>query len=134
MQTFVFQGIKGWRTLFYVEAETEEEARVKLLEHNCYTERNNNYHCVTPHVFDIELKRVDNIELRDCPFCGGKARLIETNVGENSKDLRYSVGCSTKDCMCYVGPMSLGIKVYYHTCKAAAEAWNRTPSKKEKAV
>lgn len=57
-------------------------------------------------------------ELRPCPFCGGKAHIVEICTGSRITD--YSVSCDDiRGCIAGV-PMQ-----YYKTEDKAASAWNR---------
>ena len=56
----------------------------------------------------------DKIELRTCPFCGGKAKL--------QRGLTWLIGCDTRGCIGY-RPYSLDRD--YETAEEAVAAWNR---------
>ena len=56
-------------------------------------------------------------ELKHCPFCGSKQ--VEVR---HIKD-RWSVGCSTTDCICRLWYMR-----QYNEKEKAVEAWNRRVS------
>lgn len=61
----------------------------------------------------------DTIKLKDCPFCGGKA-----NVGRSTTKMWWQIGCSTKDCIAYIGKSQL-----FDTQQDAADEWNRREDK-----
>ena len=56
----------------------------------------------------------DEIGLKPCPFCGGKAKL--------QQGLTWLIGCDTQGCIGY-RPYSLDRD--YDTAEEAAAAWNR---------
>ena len=56
----------------------------------------------------------DKIELKPCPFCGGKAKM--------QQGLTWLIGCDTRGCIGY-RPYSLDRD--YETAEEAVAAWNR---------
>ena len=59
--------------------------------------------------------------LMPCPFCGGKAMIMQLPVGSKSQGL-YTVGC-TDDSMCY-GHLS-HVSMTFVSKRTAAETWNK---------
>ena len=59
-----------------------------------------------------------NEKIKHCPFCGGKAKLLDWPVENNTHTL-YAVVCHNSKC--YINPES----PYYDTLEEAIEAWNR---------
>ena len=99
------------------ENETEEVyEKTKSCENCRYDDRGaDEYPCVEcceRYLLKFESKPKEP-ELKPCPFCGEKVRLIEN--GERT----YSISCRTINCyMC--GNMS-----WYASKEEAAKAWNR---------
>lgn len=60
-------------------------------------------------------------QLLPCPFCGGKAAIMQFPVGSKAQGL-YTVGC-TDDSMCY-GHLS-HISMRFVNKRTAAETWNK---------
>lgn len=59
-------------------------------------------------------------ELRECPFCGGKATIVRIPGAVYDK---FSVCCKSSKCIAfYIGYVDEGI---YETKTKAIEAWNR---------
>jgi len=59
------------------------------------------------------------IELKVCPFCGGKAKMKEYSHTDGSKE--YTVECALEFKFCPVIPISWP----YDTEEEVAEVWNR---------
>lgn len=62
-------------------------------------------------------------DLKPCPFCGGKARLIKKSWTEFGGPYDFTVHCD--DC-------SAGIRCYFPTENEAIEAWNRRAGEEDK--
>lgn len=60
-------------------------------------------------------------ELKPCPFCGGKAKQIETYkyVGLGKSIPQYYIRCDNSDCNLYVATCNRDTK------EEATEEWNR---------
>lgn len=59
------------------------------------------------------------VELKSCPFCGGKGEIRQKESGGFLRE-EYKVGCRTKLC-------PGGGKVYYKSKAQAIEKWNNRP-------
>jgi len=59
--------------------------------------------------------------LKDCPFCGSKARLIEREDSPTCKEIHtvYDVGCTNDDCY-----LSEGAEWELYDKKEIIEMWN----------
>ena len=62
--------------------------------------------------------------LKSCPFCGGKAVILQLPVGNKAQGM-YTVGC-TEDGMCF-GHIS-HVSMTFVLKKTAAETWNKRVS------
>lgn len=63
-------------------------------------------------------------ELKPCPFCGGKAMIMQLPVGSKSQGL-YTVGC-IEDSMCF-GHLS-HVSMVFVSKQTAADTWNKRAS------
>ena len=63
-------------------------------------------------------KRMNDSELKTCPFCGGKAKMISTGFGMGT----FYVMCVNE--RCEVSPATK----YYYEEEDAAKAWNKRES------
>lgn len=62
------------------------------------------------------------VNLKPCPFCGGKADFDERQCND---EFAYCVECVTPDCDCFVRT------VWCATKEEAAEMWNRRTGVKD---
>lgn len=60
------------------------------------------------------MRTENGIELKPCPFCGGKAKL--------QQGLTWLIGCETRG---YIGYRPYSLDRDYETAREAASAWNR---------
>ena len=70
-------------------------------------------------------KLARKLKLKPCPFCGGKAEIIENSCLPIDRPARYYIGC-VRGYGCVVHPSaSYGDGGYIEEIPELAEAWNR---------
>lgn len=135
MKRFTFRGYEGREVLFYVDAETEEEAR-KILNGQFprYDQRQYVVEYKDPKskpapLPNAELIHTEKYALLPCPFCQGRAHIQEReHMWDDSWPTRYFVvGCDTKGCFCYDY-----IDEEFSTYEEAATKWNNRVIKENK--
>ena len=72
---------------------------------------------------------VSRIELKGCPFCGGKASLMYAPV--NAADEIPCWGAYCTKCHTMIGTTLYGRTDFYRTKEEAAEAWNKRAGKEK---
>ena len=87
---------------------------------------------VTDNPFDFDLwtdgttevKNMQDVKLKPCPFCGGEAELVCTTDNHHSPYVRCKYGAYLKpQCRANMYPW------HYKTAEEAIEAWNRRAEK-----
>ena len=59
------------------------------------------------------------MKLKPCPFCGGSARVFETDSGDCNPKTYYGIACDTAGCFVYEGG-----DAWEDNEKEAADRWN----------
>ena len=62
-------------------------------------------------------------ELKPCPFCGGKAKISEMDIGDCNPKTYYSVSCGTEGCWVYENQ-----DYWEDDTKEVADRWNTRPA------
>ena len=71
-----------------------------------------------------EVKNMQDVKLKPCPFCGGEAELVCTTDNHHSPYVRCKYGAYLKpQCRANMYPW------HYKTAEEAIEAWNRRAEK-----
>lgn len=68
---------------------------------------------------------MSDLQLKPCPFCGGKAEFIRTPA----RYVPWGAGCSSPDCIAYTG---YGMRLFQSKDGATA-AWNRREEEENEA-
>ena len=63
------------------------------------------------------------MKLKPCPFCGGKAKISEMDMGDCNPKTYYSVSCGTEGCWVYENQ-----DYWEDDTKEAADRWNTRPA------